>query len=508
MTTRATLLTTILIVLFSRVAAVAADPTTQPVDPAELVVPKSPPEFRQVVHPDAWQRRFDAALAELGGVKGLEEAKAPHFGEEIIFVENGGPAHALGIVAGEIITQVDDMALRGVDLKDARRNRPQKITVVGKNAQARILDINPGKIGVDIEAVFRPDLVYIRQGTRGPAWDAFAAIGAACSQSDPALAETAWRRAIAAGYQPDFISDLCGAVIAWRQGRNDEAVAFLAVMETRQKRHPELSPERWVRRIGLANFRIGQALAGRMIPNPPPANTRSPADDFLKAELAAHTRLPVPGRLGPSPDQISHLKKDDLLGQLESLLSPAGESQFYHERAHDALRDRKTLPLDVPTAHYQTLIQKSKLETGDVEVEVRLQTWPTDKDESPWSKVVIIGIVDCTPADLSYEAYGYPARGGMLSAHIRGHGRINIFQGTDERVEVQTIDARQELRNRQWATLRLIHAAGRDEVWLNQQRLLYLPAVDQPRKLGIHLGAIGMSARVETRFWKLNPPQP
>ena len=506
MLTRTTLLPAISIILFSQVAALSAEPTTQPVDPAELVVSKSPPEFRQVVHQDAWQRRFDAALAELGGIKGLEESKALDFGEEILHVADSGQAHTLGIVVGETMTQVDDVVLRGIDLNSARREKPQKLTVEDKNAQARILDINPGKIGVDIEAVFRPGLIYVRRGTRGPAWDAFAAVGATYSERDPALAETAWRQAVASGYQPDFISDLCGAVIAWRQGRNDEAVAFLASMETRQKRHPELSPELWVRRIGLANFKLKQALAGRMIPDAQPPAPKVPADTLLNAELLAHRALPVIARTRPSPLQIAGLKKDNLLGELETFLVGGSRETDAAERyVENFLHAQKTLCFRTPTGGRQVFLLQPKTQTGDIEVEARLKIWPTDNNSDDSYKMGYVGIIDCDAVARLYRSY--PAAGGMLAVGIHDFGKIEVYQGAERRSVVQSIDGRLDSANRQSMTVRLIHAGGRDEVWLNQQRILYLPSLDQPRKLGIHLTTVGLSIDLDTRVWKLNPPQ-
>ena len=491
--------------IFSQIAALSAEPITQPVDPAELVVPKSSPEFRQVVHPDAWQRRFDAALAELGGIKGLEESKAPDFGDEILRVRPGQPADALGIVIGDILTQVDDVVLRGIDLNTARRNRPQKITVVGKNAQPRILDINPGLIGIDMETLFRPELVYIRRGTRGPAWDAFAAVGAAYSQRDPALAETAWRAAIAAGYKPDFISDLCGALIAWRQGRNDEAVAFLACMETRQKRHPELSAERWVRRIALANFKVKQALAGRMIPDAQPTAPKDSADTLLNAELLAHRALPAIARTRPSPFELTALKKDDLLTELAPLMGEPRELTAGENFVQDALRNRRTLPFREQTDHYNTFLLKPKAQTSDMEVEARLKFWPTDNGPSQHFKAVYVGIIDCDK--VAPMGNVYPESGATLAVGIRDIGTITVFQGAGNPIRVQAFDGRMSAAHRQSITLRLIHAGGRDEVWLNQQRILHLPSLDRPRNLGIHLGVSGMSIDLDTRVWKLNLPQ-
>ena len=506
MSGRTTFLAGILIGLLTQLVAVAAEPTTQPVDPAELVVPKSPPEFRQVVHPDAWQRRFDAALAELGGIKGLEESKALDFGEEILHVVDSGQAHTLGIVVGETMTQVDDVVLRGVTLNSARREKPQKLTVEGKNAQARILDINPGKIGVDIEAVFSPGLVYVRRGTRGATWDAFAAVGATYSQRDPALAETAWRHAITAGYKPDFISDLCGAVIAWRQGRNDEAVAFLALMETRQKRHPELSPELWVRRIGLANFKLKQALAGQMIPDAQPPASKNPADALLNAELLAHRALSVAARTRPSPLQIAGLKKDNLLGELETfLVGGPRETDAAEKYVENFLHTQQTLCFRTPTGRSQVFLLQPKTQTGDIEVEARLKFWPTDNNSDGYYKIGYVGIIDCDAVARTFRSY--PAAGGMLAVGIHDFGKIEVYQGAERRSVVQSIDGRLDSANRQSMTVRLIHAGGRDEVWLNQQRILYLPSLDQPRKVGIHLTTIGLSIDLDTRAWKLNPPQ-
>ena len=500
---RMTVFAGILIGLLSHLPALPAEPTTQPVDPAELIVPKSPPEFRQVVHPDAWQRRFDAALAELGGIKGLEESKALDFGEVVLEVRKTWPAQVLGFAVDEIITQVDGVALRGKSLDAARRDEAQKITVIGKNGQTRVIDVGPDPLGLDSEAIFRPDLVYIRSGARGPAWDGFAAIGAACTQRDPALAETAWRAAIAAGYQPDFISDLCGALISWRQGRNDEAVAFLASMETRPKRYPELSPELWVRRIGLANFKLKQALAGRMILDARPPAPKDPAGEMLNAELLAYSALPLGTRLRPSPLQLTQLKKDNLLGELTTLVLNA-PSDEYDKAIERALRNRGTIGVLAPAERCNVLLLESKVETGDVELEVRAKVNRTDNIPGWNKKTVFVAIIDRDAVKRSPNSY--PGAGGMLCVAIHDTGRIAVIQGAERSRSVQKVDARLDTANRQSMTIRLIHADGRDEVWLNKQRILYLPSLDRPRNLGVHFAAVGMTGDLDVRMWKLNPP--
>jgi hypothetical protein len=62
------------------------------------------------------------------------------------------------------------------------------------------------------------------------------------------------------------------------------------------------------------------------------------------------------------------------------------------------------------------------------------------------------------------------------------------------------------LNHRQF-TLRLIHAAGRDEVWIDQRRLVYLPAARNPRKIGFRLYATGITVETRVGFSKLDPKQ-
>jgi hypothetical protein len=97
----------------------------------------------------------------------------------------------------------------------------------------------------------------------------------------------------------------------------------------------------------------------------------------------------------------------------------------------------------------------------------------------------------------------------FLCAWVELWGTVVITQSPDfqKQVTVQAVTAEESVLHERTFALRLLHAAGRDEVWLDDRRLLYLPSARNPRKVGFRLYVTGVTVDTRVTFSKLDPTQ-
>jgi hypothetical protein len=246
--------------------------------------PERRPEFRELVKGDEYARRMRAALATVD-VPALEASKAPAVGLEITKVAEGSQAERKGIRAGDYILDLDGEPLAySWQLGALRKDRTQTLLIHRADGSAKSVDVREGRIGIWQGTQWAPELEYVRGAKRSPEWEGDVLVGLTRQREDPPLAETAWHRAIAKGYEPDALSDETGAHIAASRGRYEEAMAFawLALRaDPKRTRSANLLAE-----IALASFKLDLGL--RILKKHP---------ELIQEDLSAVERLIADFRL-------------------------------------------------------------------------------------------------------------------------------------------------------------------------------------------------------------------
>jgi hypothetical protein len=452
-----------LVVLLSWPWAAVAQEAAAPIDPAILVMPSAAPAFREVLKGAEWEKGLGEAVRRLGDLEALAKSGLPEAGARIdtvdMFMGQGGE---LGLKPGEVISEIDGVAVDDDHFTGRREDRDQPITVVGLDGKARQVTISAGKIGVNLSPFVRAELMYLRRGKRDVKWDALVAVGGANCTSNPDLAETAWHHAMKAGYKPDWLSDFCGMQIAWRQGRNEEAVAFCASFHTRTGIPPTLSVEHTTQQLAAANFKIEQAMAMRMTAEPGPWKVEGDVGGFLQGLLEAHRQLPEKQRVGPSPSEIASYVKSNLLKEMEPRSTHNEDYDKYNRDAMAKLaKQEQPLEMSAPTAHYRAFQLIPKADAGHVELIVRAKLFATDEQTSRYNKHLVVGLVDCDEPAGVVDPLARRPDPRFLTVSVNPQGLCRIEMNRSGLVRVASVAVAEEIGDRRQFTLRLLHAGAR-----------------------------------------------
>jgi hypothetical protein len=84
-------------------------------------------------------------------------------------------------------------------------------------------------------------------------------------------------------------------------------------------------------------------------------------------------------------------------------------------------------------------------------------------------------------------------------------GPCIITAHSNDGLAPQRVSVEDSIANKRRFKLRRLHSGGRDEKWIDQRRLLYLPSTENPKKIGFHIGAVGVQGDVHLSFYPLDP---
>src|SRR4051812_33548595 len=124
-------------------AALAEDGAPAAVDPSVFEPAAGVPSFRRVLGGAELYSRFTKARAAIGGAARLEASREPEEGEQIYRLTAESQALTLGLVIGDIVTEIDQRPLAGRDFRDFRTELAQTMTVVNREGVSRLLVMQP-----------------------------------------------------------------------------------------------------------------------------------------------------------------------------------------------------------------------------------------------------------------------------------------------------------------------------------------------------------------------------
>ena len=202
-----------------------------------------PRGFRKRLEESVFASRFAEARTRLAVSELKSDLRSP-YGKVVTSVHPDGKAAGLGIAPGDRIIRVSRNEIWHQDVDWQEEERARALVWESQDGGENSEQIGPGKIGISAE----PDLVmhryYLHSGRRDGRWDDLVLVAVMMAWRDPALAETAMSRAIDQGYSADALSSAIGAMIALRENRIADAVAFSQHMvQSAPNKDPAMIPK-------------------------------------------------------------------------------------------------------------------------------------------------------------------------------------------------------------------------------------------------------------------------
>jgi len=356
---------------------VAADaekpPTPVPADPQEWKEPAEKPAVKERVGAKEYPDLRTKALA-LYAKTIKDEEGSPSHAVHVDSARNDGQAYELGIRRGDLLLKLDDLELSESDkFNDMRKPVAQKLTVWSpKTKTQRVVEIQPGKIGVNMSNYRATAIWRFKEIPQDPRWEENIRLVAFLQRRDPALAETCLFHALKAGCPVSAETDYLAVSILYGAIRFDEAMnyAWFAL-----KGHPDANGIRTD--FVLAAWHLNKypaALAMRGKTELFPA-----LETEMRARIAAHQALPPEKRAILQPlDQANLLYQDCLL--LRGTPFPTKEQNEngfgYRSNVLDNLFQSGMYKHNIQTDHYNAIA----VGTGakNILLSFSFQTGPTD----------------------------------------------------------------------------------------------------------------------------------
>ncbi len=256
----------------------------------------------------------------------------------------------------------------------------------------------------------------------------------------------------------------------------------------------------------MANFELKEACAVMLLRDAITFGSEGRTAGRLSSLRSIHAALPDAGRAGPSPSRIATFPKIDLLAKIKPLmLGDKNMDDFQKWATKDLIGPRRRYAEQIPTDTYRLLMESPGVDAPEVELIVQVQVKPHDLKPNQIGRLACFKLINCDETDPKHWSESHRTTEGMLSATVDTNGFCRVMQGTRECTLLARAEVYDDIAANRRFTLRLIHARGREEVWINQRRLLYVPASERPKRVGFALADRGMDINTHVEFYKLDP---
>jgi hypothetical protein len=499
MLSRSTLWLLALAICVNVLGAMAAD------DPLREIAVKEPPAFRSLLAAEAYQERQQKALAALGNIDALSKSELPAVGAAIVGIEPASQAGAQGLKVGDIVVRVNDKPVLWRDMPQRRGTAPVTLHYYqAATGTLKSAEVQPGRIGIVFRSHWRPELLFWRGKSRDPKWDRHVLVGITQRAQDADLAETAWQRAVAAGFVPDELSAQCGAEIALQQGRTLDAAKFALVAQRASKARGGLVSPAVLYRAALANYQLG--LAKELAVQFPETVGSKP--EVLQRLIDLHARRPQSERELPSAGELaSTMYRDDLLPRL------ALQERKRYLPILMELKAQGRPRLMPGTDQYVRLAFMTQEPVRDVEFTTQFVCKAADERKGNYFKSLLFGIY-AVPEPVADDAADDDDEDEDRALGSIEHRRavLELQLGDDSSVTLEHSEADARLSyygetkfdGRRSHEVKLLCAGGRGEIHLDGSRLVYVPLETKARRLAFVIKTVGMHLNLQkTRFVEL-----
>lgn len=450
-------------------------------DPLVWMKPAEAPAFRDLLSAEVFQERSRVFLEQLGDFSKLAASNIPDHAVRIVGIVPDGQAAPWNLKPGDLITKIDTFDLWGGHLPNWGKSR--KVTLY-RFADNRTVNVKAegGRMGIFMGSHWRPELTYLRTtGLRNPKWDHFVVVGAAARDSDPELAEAAWFRAMEAGYLPDGLSWICGAVIAMNQGRTETAADFAYFARELEPRKAKFVSPCALLQVMLANYKFSDAYD---LCRQYPQELYDAPDAYQMLTLAHRSRRDEERNIKPPSQLAENYYRNNLLPKCLPVTTIARDDL-------PKFLEGNGLTANTVNGTVHNLAFLPPVPARDLELKVRftpLKTHPGS--DEPY---VTAGFVPCD-LKTANESTGvlYKTKIGLT---WQESSRITLSHGVVSYV-TPTNDVQDSSRQTATREIRLVCVRGQLEGFIDGKRWLYQPVVNQ--KSGF--AAFIMASSTNTKF--------
>jgi hypothetical protein len=367
---------------------------------------------------------------------------------------------------------------------------PQTLKVVGEDLKEREVVVPPGRIGVRGERRWEPELVYLRGPHRDAKWDDLVRVALGWMWNDPQLAETAMTRALAKGYPADGVSDLVGYATSLPNMGEPERVMELARLREGSGEYgadlPVWPAPMYYAAIAEADLKMAAEVLRDGVPDALEDTSRQ-LEQLKEAEAKATTRPAAAGRKTPTEMALG-MKRTPMIPLCRGL-NPWADSYLDHlNKVGGALR------IFAAGGHFAPFVIRSIKPARDVEVDLLFKTRPSDNVKTGFSRLVVVGLMDLDdqrPQE-GLDRDGMP--GGILGlAYWAESKSMSVYHGYGEQIVYRPAT----FKNEDMVNVKLLHVGGWDEVFVNDERVAYLPWTAPCKKMALYVKSVGMDLCIE-----------
>lgn len=459
------------------------------VDPLEWVKPVRPPAFRNLLSAEEFAKRSHEVLQTLGGVQQLEASAIPDHGIRFLGTVGDSQVAAWNLQPGDLILKADPHDLWGGPFVNRERRR---VTVFEMSSgKSRSVTSKPEFFSIFFGGHWRPELTYLRtKDRRNAAWDDFVTVGAACRESAPDLAETAWFRALEAGYKRDGLTEICGALIALVQNRPEVAADFAYLARAAEPKTAKFVSPVALLRVMLACYKLDDAY--ELCQKYPNQLTGEPR--IFRALADVHRSWPESDRRADSPVMVAERRyRNDLLNRCLPLTTFARDCA-------PKLREGNGLYINIDNGIEYPMAFSPPEGVRDLEATVRFSVLGIAT--GPRECRVEVGLFPPTPENHALILSG--SESSAIKLNALSESRILLNHGHDSYGTLVegpgypiTLKKSQEVR--------IIRIGGQVEVWVNGHRILYqpLPPLEDPH-LALMIRPVSVNVKIENvQFYEL-----
>lgn len=459
------------------------------------------PKLHERLSPASFDQRFKDAVANLPALAEREKVKGAAWGYRLTAVDAGSPGEKAGLRVGDSIVAIDGQkAWSELHLSRLRTNEAQKLTVVREDLTSREVEVPPGRLGLRGERQWDAELVYLRGPHRDAQWDDLVRVALGWMWNDPELAETAMTRALAKGYPADGVSDLVGyATSLPNEASPERALEFMR----RRKDSGEYGADMPVWPAGVYYAAIAEGdlkmAADALLDGAPDTleDTSHQLDQLIAAASHASTQ-PTTGHQTPT-EMAQQMKRTPLIPLCRGLNTWASSYLDHMNKVGGPIR------IFSPGGHYSPFVVRSIKPAQNVEVEMTFRTRPSDNTKTGFSRLVAVGLMDLDDQrpGPGLDQDGRP--GGVLGFAYSGDNEwMSLFHGYGEQIVQRPATFKKE----EIVTVRLVHVGGWDEVFVNDERIAYLPWTAPCKKMALYVKSVGMDVGIEHLAYDALESQP